>query len=444
MSVGQERDKHDLVERIRSLMKTKVKVAVIGAMAIVIAAIIQGKYNENIHTQNIDNQNSPVINVSISNNNIINTEPDDKLYDMNEEAVYDDPLLESYDSSDSDGISLITVKVREYNGKDTDWKDNIKIEKSQQIEFLIKYRNIKSYKQENVLISDILPENVKYIHGTAKMHNNVYPDGIKINSDELFSDQGFNIGDYEPKTVSTINFCVEVFDIDLVDGMRTLTNTVRCLVGADKESVTEDYAYKAIAGWGPERKLYTNQNPAEYPVFNSITDNAAVGDERDFVRIVEKSSGRVYSSDIEVEANKQYEVYIYYHNNASATYNDKAHDYVGVARNVRLASNFPKSLVVGEHGVVSAKISASNTDPGVIWDGACVTAKEDITLHYVTGSAKIYNQWETNGNTLSTHMFSDEGTFIGLDQLNGVILGCDEYSGHVVYTIQTRALQENT
>ncbi len=102
------------------------------------------------------------------------------------------------------------MKVREYNGKDTDWKDNIKIKKNQQIEFRIVYRNIKSYKQERVLISDILPENVKYVHGIAKMHNNAHPDEIKINSDELFSDQGFDMGDYEPKAISTINFCVEV------------------------------------------------------------------------------------------------------------------------------------------------------------------------------------------------------------------------------------------
>lgn len=48
--------------------------------------------------------------------------------------------------------------------------------------------------------------------------------------------------------------------------------------------------------WGPERPSYTNEHPADHAVFNSITNNAAVGNEFDFVRIEEKSSGRPYTS----------------------------------------------------------------------------------------------------------------------------------------------------
>lgn len=194
--------------------------------------------------------------------------------------------------------------------------------------------------------------------------------------------------------------------------------------------------------WGPERPTYTNEHPADHAVFNSITNNAAVGDERDFVRIEEKNSGRPYTSAIEVEAGKQYEVYIYYHNDASKTYNDSAHNRVGVARDVRLASNFPSKLSAGEEGTVLGKIMASNTDPKEVWDEAFITAKQDMTLHYVEGSARIYNNYAVNGSVLSTNLFSDMGTFIGLSELNGVILGCDEYSGQIVYTIQTVAAGE--
>ena len=197
----------------------------------------------------------------------------------------------------------------------------------------------------------------------------------------------------------------------------------------------------SLPGWGPERPTYTNAEPADHATFNSITDNAAVGDERDFVRIEEKSSGRPYSSDVTIEAGRQYEVYIYYHNNASSTYNDEAHDYAGVARDVRLAASFPSELSAGETGIVSATISASNTDPVAVWDGAYITAKEDVTLSYVEGTAKIYNDWDVNGSVLSTNLFSDEGTFLGLNELNGIVLGCDEYSGAVVYTIQVSAAE---
>lgn len=191
--------------------------------------------------------------------------------------------------------------------------------------------------------------------------------------------------------------------------------------------------------WGPDRPTYTNQSPADHAVFNSITDNAAVGDERDFVRIEEKNSGRPYSSEIILEAGKQYEVYIYYHNDASETYNDAAHNYVGVARDVRLSSTFPEALMANERQAVTGKITSSNANPAAVWDEAYVTAKEAMTLHYVEGSAKIYNQWGVNGSTLATALFSTEGVPLGLDELNGVILGCDKYSGQIVYTIQTEA-----
>ncbi len=193
--------------------------------------------------------------------------------------------------------------------------------------------------------------------------------------------------------------------------------------------------------WGPDRPTYTNQSPADHATFNSITDNAAVGDERDFVRIEEKNSGRPYSSKITLEAGKQYEVYIYYHNNASATYNDDKHNYAGVASDVRLASSFPLQLAAGEEGEVSGVISwttlADRNTKQEVWDEAWITATEDMTLHYVTGSAKIYNGGNANGSVLSTNLFSEQGTYLGYNELNGAVPGCDEYAGQVVYTIQT-------
>lgn len=190
--------------------------------------------------------------------------------------------------------------------------------------------------------------------------------------------------------------------------------------------------------WGPERPTYTNEDPADHAVFNSIT-NGGPGDERDFVRIAEKGVGQ-YTSDLVVEPGKQYEVYIYYHNDASGTYNDKAHNRVGVARDVRLKANFPDVLAKGEVGEVWAEISATNTDPKAVWDEAYIRAQEAMTLHFVTGSAKIYNDWKTNGSVLSMDLFGTTGTFLGMDELNGVIWGCDEYSGYVTYTIQTQAV----
>lgn len=57
----------------------------------------------------------------------------------------------------------------------------------------------------------------------------------------------------------------------------------------------------SVMAWGPERPTYTMAQPAKSATFNSITDNAAVGDERDFVRIAEAGSGRTFTSELIVE-----------------------------------------------------------------------------------------------------------------------------------------------
>lgn len=189
--------------------------------------------------------------------------------------------------------------------------------------------------------------------------------------------------------------------------------------------------------------IYTDENPAVYPIFNSIINNSTVGDERDFVRIEEKNSGRPYSSEIIIEAGKQYEVYIYYRNDALESYNQKEQGYTGVARDVRLACYFPHQLEADERAAVTGKITSGNTFPKAVWNQAYITAKQPMTLHYVTGSAKIYNKWNETGTVLSTNLFSSTGTFIGLSELNGVILGGSRYAGYIVYTIQTQAVKDS-
>ena len=200
-----------------------------------------------------------------------------------------------------------------------------------------------------------------------------------------------------------------------------------------------------VSAWGPERDTYTNANPAPQAVFNSITDNAAVGDERDFVRIVEvheDGTKDAYTNDLTIRGGHDYEVYIYYHNNASASYNTVEENYKGVARNVKVSAAFPESLKAGEKGQVDAIISADRTLVPKVWDEAYITAEENVTLAYITDSAKIFNGGQANGSLLTTDLFSAEGTLLGYNTLNGVVYGCDEYSGHIVYRIRATKVVE--
>ena len=81
-------------------------------------------------------------------------------------------------------------------------------------------------------------------------------------------------------------------------------------------------ATHAALAWGPaDRPTYTNASPADFATFNSITDNVGIGDERNFVRVREAGTSNTYVDELEVVPGKEYEVMIYYHNDAGSNTN---------------------------------------------------------------------------------------------------------------------------
>lgn len=193
-------------------------------------------------------------------------------------------------------------------------------------------------------------------------------------------------------------------------------------------------------GWGPERSLFTMDNPADFPIFNAITDNPTIGDERNFVRIGEITPEVTDLQDsVTVQSGKRYLVYIYYHNNASATFNDDAHENAGVATGTRISVSFPGKISSEKSENVMASITSDNSNPKTVWDSALITTlNREISLSYVEGSAKIYNSQKTNGLVLPSSLFSAEGTLIGCEGLDGIIPGCEEYHGTVSFVLEAR------
>ena len=198
----------------------------------------------------------------------------------------------------------------------------------------------------------------------------------------------------------------------------------------------------SASAWGPERPTFTMESPASYPTFNSITDNPTIGDERDFVRIGEINADVTdLAQEVEIIPGKQYLVYVYFHNNASTVYNGVDYNRVGIAYKTRMSSWFSTVITPENKGTVKATITADNSNPLSVWDEAYMTTSTDkVLLRYVSGSAKIYNDWGTNGSVLSTNLFTEEGTLLGLNELNGVIPGCEEYHGVVTYVLQAEEL----
>ena len=194
----------------------------------------------------------------------------------------------------------------------------------------------------------------------------------------------------------------------------------------------------ASPSWGPDRSTYTMLAPATYPTFNSIVDNPSIGDERSFVRVGKVNPSKtVLGSKAELGLGDRCLVYIYVHNDASATFNDDEHDRAGIAHNVRVSASFPEKIGDGAAGRISAIVSAENSDPPSVWSGAVITTTaKELDLRYIEGSAKIQNDWGTNGTALPDAIFSKEGVLIGLDELDGIIPGCEEYHCVVTFVLE--------
>jgi hypothetical protein len=88
--------------------------------------------------------------------------------------------------------------------------------------------------------------------------------------------------------------------------------------------------------------------PATYVTFNSITNNPAHGDERNFMQVRESTaSNETYADSIALNPGKEYVVYMYYHNNAAANYNASG---VGIAHGAFARAEVPAVVKNGSTG----------------------------------------------------------------------------------------------
>jgi len=187
--------------------------------------------------------------------------------------------------------------------------------------------------------------------------------------------------------------------------------------------------------WGPSRQTFTIEKPADYVTFNSITNNPAHGDERNFVQVKEASaSNSAYVDNIALTAGKEYTVFVYYHNNAASNLNESGK---GVATGAYAKVEIP---AIVKQGATATKavgyVGASNAKPNQVWDDIAFSNATggDIALRYVPGSAKIHNRGASNGATLSDNIITT-GATLGYSAIDGVIPGCNDYAGYVTFNI---------
>lgn len=188
--------------------------------------------------------------------------------------------------------------------------------------------------------------------------------------------------------------------------------------------------------WGPsERKTFTIENPASYVTFNSITNNANHGDERNFVQAkpTSNTSPGGWKDELAVEVGKEYWVRVYVHNNAAANLNL-------VATNSRMTIAIPNEASTS--ATVIGQVSADNANPKSVWDETVLKSDSPFLLKYIAGSA----QYTTNAvekMSLSDTIVTSEGALLGYETLDGKIPGCFQYSGIATIKVVVQAPQES-
>lgn len=221
--------------------------------------------------------------------------------------------------------------------------------------------------------------------------------------------------------------------------MKSIINTLRYTpkrLAAVFAVIVAVAAPVAIMAWGPERPTYTTQNPAPHVTFNSITNNPAHGDERNFVQVkAADAPNSAYAEQVNLEAGKEYDVYIYYHNNAKTSLNASG---AGIAQDAYVRAALP--AVVDGSAEVVGHVGAANAQPKDVFDEATFKSDGQVALRYVPGSATIQSFGAVDGKKLPDSVVTT-GAPLGYDALDGKLPGCEEFAGYV--TLRVKADQPN-
>ena len=182
--------------------------------------------------------------------------------------------------------------------------------------------------------------------------------------------------------------------------------------------------------YGPARPTYTIEKPASHITFNSITNNGAHGDERNFVQAKDATitTDGGWKDDLTVEPGKEYLIRMYVHNNASANLNL-------VAQNTRVMANVPTTT--GNSVQIDGFVSANNANPQKVWDDVVLRSDKKFNIAYVQGSARYYNNVNpSTGFQLADSIVTNAGAQVGYRAMDGNVPGCYEYSGIATFKVK--------
>lgn len=186
---------------------------------------------------------------------------------------------------------------------------------------------------------------------------------------------------------------------------------------------------QAATSWGPtSRQTYKAADPPKKVVFNSIIDNNVVGDERSFYWGRDINAGtNSYTNHVTVMDGQTLTLQVFFHNNG------KDENYKAV--NTRVKMILPQGKAKMHES--TAYISADNADPGTVWTTMDFVGERPFSLEYVPGSARIRTNW-LNDVQLSDSIITNSGVLIGSKALDGVVPGCDKFSGWININVKVK------
>ncbi len=198
----------------------------------------------------------------------------------------------------------------------------------------------------------------------------------------------------------------------------------------------------ALAAFGPDRQTYVCGQAgicqgADHVQFDSFTNNPSYDqhDERNFLTI-RPAAGGAYTDVQTLTVGQEYVVRAYVHNNADPALTNTPSDYT--AENTAFKVAIPSE--VNGDALVTGTISASNAQPGSVYDTVSLKSGEKLKLNYVAGSAKWTSNGASNGAALSDNVLTS-GALLGYDSLNGELPGCFGFSGYVSLKVKAEKIE---
>lgn len=316
---------------------------------------------------------------------------------------------------------------------------------SSDLDIRIEYKNQTDSTLRNNSVRAYFNEGIQYVGRSIYLKNATHSSGKgkRIESSIISSTEGLNIGDYTPKSNALIYFSISlqkvsvthhiVVDIDADYGRSIITRSFRV---TQSEDCTSTPVRLPRYPWGPKRPVFNIDGSNGFPktpIFNSIHNNPNYGDERQFVIVKDSSilTAGHWQEELQVVPGHSYKMRIYINNSAS----DRA---AVAATNTRVKAIIPKHP--GMSHMIWGLVMADNSSPEHVWSSAFLHAKQPVTLTFISGSARLYNNVRPReGFLLPDSIATNDGALIGYTDIDGVILPGYQYSSIVTLQFSVHA-----